>query len=202
MAHLHSVILLFLQFAGWVTALAGLALLTDTCIKNTPNADNNAQPNYSLVFYGLDLVQQFQDNALAAGYEAKTSMYYQCGMQFSWYWTVVVLQLVSLLIGLAAQFSPHKAHVALIGTYSTVTALWAVWVYPMCVNCYFYYTVLNISSNKWGQGYTVATAGAIAVLVGNFAFMFAQDSDQAAAYYRKDHMAALPPPPSGGFQVA
>jgi hypothetical protein len=52
--------------------------------QNPPNADNNAQPNYSLVFYGLDLVQQFQDNALAAGYEAKTSMYYQCGMQFSW----------------------------------------------------------------------------------------------------------------------
>jgi hypothetical protein len=64
-------------------------------------------------------------------------------------------------------------------------------------SCSFCSTVLNISSNKWGQGYTVATAGAIAVLVGNFAFMFAQDSDQAAAYYRKDHMAALPPPPSG-----
>ncbi|GAX86127.1 hypothetical protein CEUSTIGMA_g13540.t1 [Chlamydomonas eustigma] len=201
MAHLHSVVLLFLQFAGWGTALAGLALLTDTCVKNPPGSSDNANPNYSLVFYGLDLVQQFEINANIAGSTAKTSINYQCGMQYSWYWTVVFLQLVALLIGFAAQFSPHKAHVALIGTYSTVTALWTIWVYPMCVNCYFYYTVLSISNNKWGQGYTVATAGAIAVLVGNFAFMFAQDTDQAAAYYRKNHMDA-PPPAHGGFQVA
>ncbi len=45
-------------------------------------------------------------------------------MQYSWYWVVVFLQFVALLIGFAGQFNVHKAHLALVGVYGTVTALW------------------------------------------------------------------------------
>ena len=55
---------------------------------------------------------------------SKDSRKYQCGMQYSWYWVVIFLQLVALLIGLAAQFTNKKSRSAAMAMYSTVTALW------------------------------------------------------------------------------
>ena len=49
---------------------------------------------------------------------------YECGMQYSWYWTVVFLQFIALLIGLAAQITNKKSRTAAMAMYSTVTSLW------------------------------------------------------------------------------
>ena len=45
-------------------------------------------------------------------------------LQYSWYWTVVFLQFIALLIGLAAQITNKKSRTAAMAMYSTVTALW------------------------------------------------------------------------------
>ena len=61
----------------------------------------------------------------------------------------------------------------------------------MITNAYMYYTVINITTSMWGKGYCVASAGAVAVLVFNFIYMFAQDGDYFGAAYE------APPGPPG-----
>ncbi len=54
-------------------------------------------------------------------------------------------------------------------------------------------TILS-NTNRWYQGYVVATSGVCAVLVGNFGLMFMQDADGGSDY--KPPAATNVPPPS------
>jgi len=197
-------LLLILQFLSWGTALAGLAILTNNCSKQVDG-------NYSLTFFGLDLVDQFKAAAISASLQTgkyyQHNLTYECGMQYSWYWTIVFLQLVAVLMGLVATFTSKKSKVAQLAVYATVTALWCIWVYPMIVNAYTYYSLLSITSNLWGQAYCVASAGAVGILVFNFIYIFAQDEHYYGGAYQAPPQypvggAPAAYPPQGGFQVA
>ena len=49
------------------------------------NMQDIQDANYSLAFFGLDLVQQFQlVTHLVKGPDVSINRYYSCGMQYSW----------------------------------------------------------------------------------------------------------------------
>eukprot|EP00195_Chlamydomonas_chlamydogama_P014401 CAMPEP_0202891632 /NCGR_PEP_ID=MMETSP1392-20130828/1643_1 /ASSEMBLY_ACC=CAM_ASM_000868 /TAXON_ID=225041 /ORGANISM="Chlamydomonas chlamydogama, Strain SAG 11-48b" /LENGTH=179 /DNA_ID=CAMNT_0049575441 /DNA_START=144 /DNA_END=683 /DNA_ORIENTATION=+ len=156
---IFSLSLLFIQLIGWGITVAGLGRLTKYC--GTDIEDPNYVPQAA---FGLGA------NQLSEVLNRELADQYDCGVQYSYFWWVVALQMTCIIAGTMAQFSIFAANgkLAITSLYCIQCVILCVYTYPMVIASYVY---KETNTNSWGQAYKLGAAGAVAVLASDFLYV-------------------------------
>eukprot|EP00199_Chlamydomonas_sp_CCMP681_P003176 CAMPEP_0119103324 /NCGR_PEP_ID=MMETSP1180-20130426/1772_1 /TAXON_ID=3052 ORGANISM="Chlamydomonas cf sp, Strain CCMP681" /NCGR_SAMPLE_ID=MMETSP1180 /ASSEMBLY_ACC=CAM_ASM_000741 /LENGTH=170 /DNA_ID=CAMNT_0007087789 /DNA_START=160 /DNA_END=672 /DNA_ORIENTATION=+ len=145
-------IVLFVNLAGAIVALGGLAKITDMCRKNDPQSGTGG---------------------LIAG-----DRVYSCGMYYSLDWWIVCLQIfVSILALLASWVNSFNSRFFILFALAVATTLYCGFAQTYVTSSY----ALRDTDNVFAKSIKACAAGAIAVLITNFIFalFFAPENNEA-----------------------